>query len=176
MNDEHSEDLTREERRAFEALADPVSPPPGCETRIVEALRERDLIRSDAPAGGPLRTGILRRLFSPLPKVAFATAALAAAFLLGAQYGKRSAEPEPPAALLEEPFLPDKGEKELYGGGDDEMLALLERPSPPSRPERSPPEEPLRKPVIDPRSDPDFGEFPPYPLDGTSRAISPKYR
>ena len=53
MNGEPSDELTPREREAYEALSDPVSPPPECEARVVAALREEGLIGGAATGGSP---------------------------------------------------------------------------------------------------------------------------
>jgi hypothetical protein len=163
MTEPRNEELTREERGAFDALAANAVPPPALEERVVAALRERGLARS-APWW--------ERVLAPVPKparLAAAAAALVLAFVAGVEYGKRSNEAPLPEVRLEPPDgegaaepVTDEGGARMAAGeevaeSELRMLAGLEKP------ELS---------VLDEG----HGDFPPYPLDGRPRAISPKYR
>ena len=143
MTESRNEELTREERRAFDALAAAVPPPPALEERIVAQLRERGLARR-----APWWERVLATVPRPV-RLAAAAAALLLAFVAGVQYGKRSNEAPLPEVRLEPEE--DVVESELR------MLAGLEKPEPS---------------ILDEG----HGDFPPYPLDGHPRAISPKYR
>jgi hypothetical protein len=154
MTESRNEELTREERRAFDVLAAAVPPPPALEERIVAELRERGFVR---------RIPWWERVLATVPRpvrLATAAAALLLAFVAGVQYGKRSNEAPPPEVRLDPPqdaagalmaSAEDVAESELR------MLAGLEKPEPS---------------ILDEG----HGDFPPYPLDGRPRAISPKYR
>ncbi len=107
MSDERASDLSAEERSEFEAISGPVTPPAECEDRIVAALREHDLIRSEVSTRSDVVVPFPQRLLRTVPRISMAAAALVMAFFLGSQYGRGPApvdrlaavEPgDPPAA------------------------------------------------------------------------------
>jgi hypothetical protein len=155
--DEGRDELTREERTAFQEL-DGAAPPPELEERVLSALREQDLVRRDPWYRRWLAPG-------PAPRLALGGAALAVTFLLGMEYGRRAAEPKSPEAQLEteaveEPTPP-------AGGA---MMAALDREG------SVPGGYPEGKPRLGELADNGRGQFPVLPLDGTERVYSPKYR
>ena len=149
MSDERSEELTREERHEFHELEGGELPGPGCEDRIVGALRQRGLVRRV-----PWTQRIMGRL-PVVPRLALGLGAVIVAFGLGVQYGKQGGTPVVPAVIAE----PDLFENV---GNDGEVVAFLE--------------DAVGKPNFAFLDGDDYGDFPPYPLDGRSRSISPKHR
>jgi hypothetical protein len=152
MNDERSEDLTREERHAFRDLEGGELPGRGCEDRIVGALRQRGLVRS---------VPWTQRLFGRVPMVprlALGLGAVIMAFGLGVQYGKQGTPASLPAATVE-PELFEEVDENVGGGGD--VLVSLELA--------------IGKPDLASLGGSDYGDFPPYPLDGRSRSVSPRH-
>jgi hypothetical protein len=164
MSEQRNEDLTHEERRAFGSLAANVTPSSALEDRVVGALREQGLVR---------RVSWWERAFATVPRpVRLATAAVALVFtfVAGVEYGKRSDDAAIPEVRLDpaaEEETPEAVEPRDTGGAlmastevgsEDEMVvAGLEKPQLASL-------------------DEGHGDFPPYPLEGRPRAISPKYR
>jgi hypothetical protein len=88
MNDDSTHELSSEEREAFRSLESERVYSIQREDRIVQALKERGLIQ-EARA----------RWWAGVAKLAAAAAAVVIAFGLGAEYGRRSSEPEVPAAV-----------------------------------------------------------------------------
>jgi hypothetical protein len=173
MNDERSEELTSQERAAYESLADPVAPPPECEARVVEELRARGLVRGAAKGG--VGVPFWRRLVPLVPRVSFAAAALAGAFFLGAEYGRRADVAEAPDESTDPfPAVEKIEEGEIYKNADGEMVASV-RVEPvafhPGRPLELAGNE---KPPISRDSDFLYGEYPLYPLDGSMPSVSPR--
>jgi hypothetical protein len=95
MNEQRKDDLTREERRAFDSLAATVSGSSDLEDRVVASLHERGLVR---------RVSWWVRAFESVPRVPRLVAvalALIFAFTVGVEYGKRSGDAEIPEVRLE---------------------------------------------------------------------------
>lgn len=163
MNEKRNEELTREERRAFGSLAATVSPSAGLEDRVVASLREKGLVR---------RASWWERALASVPRpvrLTTAAAALVFTFVAGVEYGKRSNEATIPEVRLDpaaEEETPEVRESHDSGGAlmaaaepteSERIVAGLEKPQPAALAEG-------------------HGDFPPYPLEGRPRAISPKYR
>ena len=167
MNDERSDELTREERHAYASLTEPMHPSAACEEQAVKALKSRGLIRRDP---------WLRRVLQPIPlvpRLAVAGAALALAFVLGVGYGKRSEESTAPEARSN--AVPERTESIAEPSGA--MMASLERDTGESWWRDDPYFGEARKPALDSEDEEDaFGDFPAHPLDGRPHFYSPKYR
>jgi hypothetical protein len=159
MSDERSDELTPRERSSLEKLSRAQSPSAECEERVVAALRDSGWIREegrDRPAFWKL---------AGLPRLAVGFAALAVAFVLGMEFGRRSAVPTPSEVIVEP-------SEEALDDGSGEMMAALGASESVDDPWSA---GGGGKPALGPAEEEGFGEFPPYPLDGVRRSISPKY-
>ena len=177
MNNERSDDLTARERSAYESLAESVPPPPECEARIVEELRTRNLLRSSPVTSGDrwIPIPFWRRLLPVASRVAFAAAALAGAFIVGAEYGRRSGVVEAPVEPAEAFFEVEKSDEgEIFQSADGEMVAsvrIVPLAFHPGRPLELAGHE---KPPIDRNDDLAYGDYPLYPLDDSPPSVSPR--
>ena len=174
MNHEQPEDLTPDERRAFEEMAQPVIPPAECEDRIVQELRARQLVRDTAPVTPAVVVPFRRRVLRVFPRVALAAAALAGAFFVGAEYGRDSVSaPGAPAVLLDDASTTEEPDGEMFKNADGEMVASVSLETQGYRPDWMLARATAGKPPIDRESD--SGAFPGYPLDGTETGFSYRY-
>jgi len=165
MTEERNEELTLDEHRALRSLAGTGAPSRGLEARVVSALRERGLVR---------RASAWERALAAVPRrVRFvaALASLVAAFVAGTEYGKRSTGAPVPEVRLETPAAPETPAVEPAPAPSGAALAAFD--DDPEAEERV--IAGLEKPQLA-VLDEGHGDFPPYPLDGKTRAISPKYR
>jgi len=164
MNEQRKDDLTREERRAFGSLAATVSGSSDLEDRVVASLHERGLVR---------RVSWWVRAFESVPRVprlVAAALALIFAFTVGVEYGKRSGDAEIPEVRLETEQAPAEAVESM----EDTAGAVMATAD-----EATESEVILAVGLEKPQLatlDEGFGDFPPYPLEGRDRAISPKYR
>ena len=164
MNEKRSEDLTRQERTAFGSLSETASPSAEVEDRVVSALAERGLVR--------LEPWWLRvyRWVPPAPRMAMAAVSVLIAFVVGVEYGKRSAEVPAtgtegiPEVRLDEPTEEEKTVEDPGGT----MVAYEEDDTWTSRAGM--------KPDLASLDNGGHGAFPPFPLEGRDVSISPKYR
>lgn len=116
MNKEHEEEITPQEREAFGRLAKEKMPSPFLEERIVEALKQSNLIR--APKTG---------LWASFQKPGIAIAASLALFILGALAGLWWAStPSGEAGMPEFMLLLRAAPQESQAGTSDEVLRRVE--------------------------------------------------
>jgi hypothetical protein len=163
MREERPDGLTREEHAAYASLRERVDPPPGLEDRVVRALAGEGLVRRTP--------GLLERLtggrIPPLvPRLAL-VAAVAAAFVVGVEVGKRADEPSVPEAVLEPESESGREPPALEEvDGDGIMVASGHG----SLPETSWVQvTALDKPGLEETG---AGDYRPYPLDGELRPYS----
>jgi hypothetical protein len=100
MSTEFDDELSEQERRAFDSLVRERTPPAALEESVVHALRREGLLRASVTTravAGPRR--------SLLPRVGFALAASVALFALGVLVGSRwwSQSPPPQRAQADSP-------------------------------------------------------------------------
>jgi len=162
MNEERSEDLTREERAAFGSLSGTEAPSAEMEDRIVAALAERGLVRRE-----PWWLRAYRSV-PPVPRMAVAAASILIAFVVGVEYGKRSAEVPGtgtegiPEVRLDEPAEENQTAEDPGGtmvASEDDWTIRAGM-----------------KPDLASLDNGGHGAFPPFPLEGRDVSISPKYR
>ena len=163
MSEQQNDELTREERRAFGSLAGAVPASSDLEDRVVTVLHERGLVRKQS---------WLERTFQSVPRVprlVVAGLALGATFVVGMEYGKRVDDAQVPEVRLEAEE-PAETTKPIEQSGEAVMASVDDTTDSEIRLAVG-----LAKPDLG-TLDEGYGDFPPYPLDGRTRAISPKYR